>query len=118
MTPSILIVLAVDGLTVIETVSARMAKERKSKMPFLNRWNYDKQTYEPYDVPDNWNVKSYSFDMNEIVNCPHCGKEVTYGSCYTSREIHTPHGFGYAVCEKCYDVERTRENEWRSKQKH
>lgn len=87
-------------------------------MTTLNHWNYDKQTYEPYDVPDNWNVKSYSFDMNEIINCPHCGKEVTYGSCYTSREIHTPNGFGYAVCENCYDAERTRENEWRSKQKH
>ena len=113
-----LVVLAVAGLTVTETVSARMAKGKKPKMTTLNRWNYDKQIYEPYDVPDNWNVKSYSNDMNEIVNCPHCGKEVTYGSCYTSREIHTPHGFGYGVCEKCYDAERTRENEWRSKQKH
>ena len=84
-------------------------------MTTLNRWNYDKQIYEPYDVPDNWNVKSYGFDMNEIVNCPHCGNEVTFGSCYTSKEIHTPHGFGYAVCEKCYDAERTRENEWRNK---
>lgn len=115
MTPSILIVLAVDGLTVTETVSARMVKERKSKMPFLNRWNYEMQKYDPYGVPDNWNIKSYSDDMDEIVNCPHCGNKVTYGSCYTSREIHTLHGFGYGVCEKCYDTERTRENEWRSK---
>ena len=115
MIPSILIVLAVARLTVTETVSARMARGKKSKMTTLNRWNYDKQTYEPYDVPDNWNVKSYSDDMDEIVNCPHCGKEVTFGSCYTSREIHTPNGFGYAVCKKCYDVERTRENEWQNK---
>lgn len=85
-------------------------------MTTLNRWNYDKQAYEPYDVPDNWNVKSYSFDMDEIVNCPHCGKEVTYGSCYTSREIHTPYGFGYAVCENCYNIEREIENRWRNKQ--
>lgn len=116
MTPCILIVLAVDGLTVTETVSARMVKKKKkSKMPFLNRWNYEKQEYDPYGVPDDWNVKSYSDDMDEIVNCPHCGKEVTYGSCYTSREIHTPHGFGYAVCEKCYKEECTRENAWHSK---
>lgn len=32
-----LVVLAVDGLTVTETVSAHMAKEKKSKMPILNR---------------------------------------------------------------------------------
>ena len=68
----------------------------------------------PYGVPDDWNVKNYSDDMDEIVNCPHCGKEVTFGSCYTSKEIHTPHGFGYAVCDKCYNMERTRENKWRS----
>lgn len=116
MTPSILIVLDVDGLTVTETVSARMVKERKSKMPFLNRWNYETQEYDPYGVPEDWNVKSYSDDMDEIVNCPHCGKKVTYGSCYTSREIHTTNGLGYAVCENCYDAERTRENKWRNKQ--
>lgn len=86
-------------------------------MTTLNRWNYDKQIYEPYEVPDNWNVKSFAVDMDEIVNCPHCGQEATFGSCYTSREIHTQSGFGYAVCEKCYNIERTREQEWRNKQK-
>lgn len=115
MISSILIVLAVAGLTVTETVSARMAKGKKSKMTILNRWAYKKQEYYHYGVPDEWNVKSYSDDMDEIVNCPHCGKEVTYGSCYTSREIHTPHGFGYAVCENCYNIERAIENRWRNK---
>lgn len=85
-------------------------------MPFLNRWNYETHEYDPYGVPDEWNVKSYSDDMDEIINCPHCGKEVTYGSCYTSKEIHTPHGFGYAVCENCYNIEQAIENRWRNKQ--
>jgi len=71
-------------------------------MPFLNRWNYETQEYDAYGVPDDWNVKSYSDDMDEIINCPHCGNEVTYGSCYTSREIH-------------YKEECTRENAWHSK---
>lgn len=44
-------------------------------MKMLRRWNYDEQVYEPYEVPDNWNVKSYSEDMDEIVNCPHCGQK-------------------------------------------
>ena len=86
-------------------------------MKTINRWNYDKQTYEPYEVPDDWNVKSLAFDMDEIVNCPHCGQKVTFGSCYTSREIHTQSRFGYAVCESCYNAERALENEWRNKQK-
>ena len=72
-------------------------------MPFLNRWNYETQEYDPYGVPDDWNVKSYSDDMDEIVNCPHCGKEVTFGSCYT-------------VCENCYNIEREIEKRWRNKQ--
>ena len=47
-------------------------------MKMLRRWNYDEQAYEPYEVPDDWNVKSYSEDMDEIVNCPHCGQKVTF----------------------------------------
>ena len=83
-------------------------------MKILQKWNYDEQAYETYEVPDDWNVKSYSEDMDEIVNCPHCGRKVTFGSCYTSREIHTPCGSGYEVCGECYDAERIREEEWGS----
>lgn len=32
-----------------------------------------------------------------------------------AKEIHTPHGFGYAVCENCYNIERAIENKWRNK---
>jgi hypothetical protein len=45
------------------------------------------------------------------------GKKVTFGSCYTSKEIHTPGGFGYAVCGECYATERIKEEEWRKKQR-
>lgn len=86
-------------------------------MTMLRRWNYDEQAYEPYEVPNNWNVKSYSEDMDEIVNCPHCGQKVTFGSCYTSKEIHTAGGFGYAVCGECYATEQIKEEEWRKKQR-
>lgn len=34
---------------------------------------------------------------------------------YTSKEIHTPHGFDYAVCENCYDTEREIEKRWKNK---
>lgn len=74
----------------------------------MQKWNYEKRDYEPYKVPDSWNVKTYT-DMDEIVNCPHCGKELRFGDTYTSHEIHTEHGIGYGVCEDCYfegEVER------------
>ena len=73
----------------------------------MRKWNFNTREYEPYSVPTDWNCKTYSVDMDEIVNCPHCGRQVTFGECYTSRQIHTKHGFGYAVCEECY------EKEWR-----
>lgn len=68
----------------------------------LRKWNYEKREYEPYEVPDEWNVNPYCVDMNEMVTCPHCGRNFRFGDGYTSHEIHTEHGFGYTVCEKCY----------------
>lgn len=98
------------------TCIASAAAQGWCVMATIRRWNYDKQAYEPYDVPDDWNVKVYSDDMDEIVNCPHCGRKVTFGECYTSKEIHTEYWFGYAVCEECYDMERTREKEWEKRE--
>ncbi len=74
----------------------------------LQKWNWSKHTYEDYEVPNNWVCKCYSDDMNEIVNCPHCGEQITFGESYTSMEIHTDLGFGYAVCGDCYDKEWNR----------
>lgn len=75
----------------------------------LNKWNWNKREYEPYVIPDGWNVKTYSNDMDEIVNCPHCGKKLSYGDTYTSREIHTQFGMGFGVCGECYEHEWARE---------
>jgi hypothetical protein len=74
----------------------------------LNKWNYDIHDYEPYEVPDDWNCKTYSVDMEEVVNCPQCGKKILFGDGYTSLEVHTDMGFGYAVCEQCYEKEWNR----------
>lgn len=79
----------------------------------LNKWNYKAREYEPYEVPDDWNVKTYSNDMDEIVNCPHCGKSLPFGDCYTSREIHTKFGMGFAVCSECYEQEWERDRQYR-----
>ena len=75
----------------------------------LGKWNYETETYDAYEVPDEWNCKTYSDDMEETVNCPHCGLELQFGDTYTSREIQTTMGFGYGVCWKCYQQERQRE---------
>lgn len=80
----------------------------------LRKWNYEKHDYDPYEVPDDWKVLSFAFDMDEITVCPHCGKNVKFGDTYTSLEIHTDMGLGYCVCESCYEEEWKRR---RSKQR-
>ena len=67
--------------------------------------------YDPYWVPNSWNVRTYSDNMREIVRCPHCGKQLAFGDAYTSLEIHTVFGFGYAVCGGCYEKEVKRKRE-------
>lgn len=62
------------------------------------KWVGDK--YIPYELPEG--ASSYEQKMGKIVSCCSCGKKVRYGECYTSRQIHTEAGFGYAECEDCY----------------
>ena len=72
----------------------------------LNRWNYEEHRYNKVNLPNFWNCKIYCKDLNEIVNCPHCGNEIKFGDSYTSLEFHTEVlGMGYAVCERCYKEE-------------
>ena len=79
----------------------------------LRRWNYKKREYGPYEVPDDWNVKTYSNDMDEIINCANCGRKIPFGYGYTSREIHTQLGMGFSVCEECMEAEWETEKKYR-----
>lgn len=81
----------------------------------INRWNYKTHKYDECKIPEDWNCRTYCNNMDEIVNCPHCGKKKMFGDCYTSLEFHTDMGMGYAVCEECYQLEweRRKNNETR-----
>lgn len=74
----------------------------------LKRWNVGKRQYENYDVPDSRRVATFRNDMNEIVDCASCGKSIPYGLSYTSIEFHTAMGFGFCVCDECYEKEIAR----------
>ena len=80
----------------------------------IQKWDYPSHSY--FSIPitsrEPLNIKTYSEDMNEIVNCAQCLKEIKIGDSYTSKEIHTDLGFGFAVCEDCY------EKEWERKRKY
>lgn len=71
----------------------------------LRRWDRQAHKYRPYNVPLHWNVKTYSDDMEEIVNCAQCGKELPHGESFASLEVHAAMGIGYSVCGECYKQE-------------
>ena len=81
----------------------------------MKKWNFEKQIYEPYRIPNNWNTPIYTSDMGEAINCAQCGKLITYGEAYTSRQIHNGLGLGYPVCEDCHNDEWKKDYESRKK---
>lgn len=67
------------------------------------KWNEEKREYKPYELPEG--ASCYEVDMDRVVNCARCGGAMLFGNGYTSKQIHTEMGFGYCVCEKCYEEE-------------
>lgn len=78
----------------------------------VGKWNYEKQDYEPYVLPEEWRTPLYCEDMGALIDCAQCGREIEFGDAYTSLEIHNGLGFGYPVCEDCYREEWERRNEY------
>lgn len=75
---------------------------------YMQKYNRELHKYEEYKIPKEWRCPLYSEDMDEVVNCAQCGKEVLYGDCYTSMEVHNHIGLGYGVCPDCYKDEHNR----------
>jgi len=78
----------------------------------LRKWNYKKHIYEPFEVPNDRKIRLLSKDLKDKIDCANCGKEVEFGDTYTSMTIHNDVGFGYCVCEECY------EDEWKERLKY
>lgn len=74
----------------------------------LKKWNYQKHVYEDYEIPNDWKISLYEVELDTLVNCCQCGKEIEFGETYTSQEIHTEHGFGFMVCPECHECEMKR----------
>jgi ribosomal protein L44E len=74
----------------------------------MMRFNRETHEYEFYSkpVPDG-NYPIYTNNMEEIINCCQCGKEITFGEGYGSQEIYTG-PWSHIVCEECRDKELER----------
>ncbi len=73
------------------------------------KWDPKERKYWPYIIPGAWKTPLFSNDMDEVINCAACGKEVKFGDTYTSKQIHNAMGFGYYVCPECAQREREEE---------
>ena len=78
---------------------------KSGELRVLRRWDEWLRVYMPWLVPADRKVMTYSDDMDEPCACARCGKRVTFGECYTSQQIHTYFGIGYAVCPECHELE-------------
>ena len=74
----------------------------RSKYSVL-RWLPNKHKYKKYRLPVG--ACLHSDDMDKVVSCASCGQKIKYGDTYTSRQIHTGIGIGFAVCSECYEKE-------------
>lgn len=72
-------------------------------MKQAQKWDFKLKKYEPIEIDEL--CTCYTDDLSALVRCPHCKRLFEYGTCYTSRQIHTFIGMGYAVCEACYKKE-------------
>lgn len=75
----------------------------RSEYMKARKWNPKTRKYYNYDLPKG--ACLCGDDMDKVIACARCGEKMRFGDGYTSKQIHTRYGFGYAVCEKCYEKE-------------
>lgn len=76
-------------------------------MTYVRKYDRSKHAYNPpVELPKEWHTPLIAEDMNEMINCACCGKEIRYGDGYSSRDICDMSGcFGYSICEECHEKE-------------
>ena len=71
----------------------------------IAKWNPRKHEYEAFVSPAGDDASLYESDMEKVIKCAGCGKQLPFGETFTSHMIHNQLGMGYAVCKDCYDDE-------------
>lgn len=71
----------------------------------MEKWDFYKKEYVPFNPTAKGVFKTYCSNMNERVNCPHCGKRLKFRDSFTSLQIQNRTGMGFAVCKTCYKEE-------------
>lgn len=76
-------------------------------MTYVRKYDRSKHAYNPpVELPKEWHTPLIADDMNQMINCAGCGKELKFGNSFTSMIICDMSGaFGFPVCEECYQKE-------------
>jgi len=78
----------------------------------MYKYNQTTCKEEPYTPPvEDGYYPIYCDNMDKKINCAQCGKEITFGDGYTSREIYSG-PWGHMVCVDCMEKEMEREREY------
>ena len=72
----------------------------------INKWNSETQTYEKVDFPDKFHISTWEPSLKNKVVCPSCKSTIEFGEAFTSKRYQDDLGYGYCVCEKCYNNEK------------
>ena len=70
----------------------------------LKKWDFDRHSYS--DVPNTYGLELRPPDGTRT-RCANCGISITAGTDegYTSDQWHNDVGFGYLVCDYCFEME-------------
>ena len=85
----------------------------------MKKYNREIKKYDSYQIPLHWKCVVWENNMNTIINCANCGKEIIVGSSYNSQEIFEDNGwFSYLICFDCYQQEYERKRQMESRYKN
>lgn len=69
----------------------------------VNKWDFEKHKYKKTKINDK--CSKYEENLDTIIKCANCNKDIKFGESFTSLQYHDNIGFGYGVCADCYKNE-------------
>jgi len=76
----------------------------------IYKWNFEKHEYE--EIINTWGI-SLIHELGEMTICANCKEPLLFDNGYTSNQWHSKVGFGYSVCEKCFEAEKMMEKSFK-----
>jgi hypothetical protein len=69
----------------------------------VHRYNVVTGKYTDANVPNDWKISVKEEDNNNIINCIHCGQQISFKESFESKRYNDEHGRSYRECSTCYN---------------